>query len=501
MTIATEAPQTDETDNVSRRNLIPLVAGPAAAALVFLVMPDSLAVDTRTVAAVACLMAVWWMTEAVPLAITALIPVVAFPVLGVADITATTTPYAGSVIFLVLGGIILGLAAQSWDLHRRVALRAVLAVGTRPAQIVLGLMCASAFISMWVSNTATAVIMVPIGTSILGLIRSLNPDLQTPKLTAGVLLGIAYGVTMGSMATLIGQPPMALMRAYLDDAHDIQVGFAQWMLVGVPVAVVMLAATWVILTKLVFRSEVDEIPGGKELIRAELDSLGPITPQERRVLVIFGLAAFSWIFVPLLADMSLFANHLPWLARLDDTSVAIAAASLLFIIPRSRQDRRPLLTWQETREIPWGLLILFGGGLTLSAQFVATGLSDWIGESVSRLDFAPPLVIIGVASLVVILLTELTSNTATAAAFFPIMGAIAVGTGIDPLIMTVAITLAVSCAFMLPVATPSNSVAFATGELPIRSMIRAGIWLNIIGLIVTLLTVMTLVPLVFNVSL
>lgn len=476
------------------------LAGPIAALVVFFLLPGGPALEARAVAAVGVLMAVWWMTEAIPIPVTSLLPLVLFPFLGISEIEAAAAPYANSVIFLVLGGVLLGLATQRWNLHRRIALLTVLAVGTRPAQIVFGLMAASAFISMWVSNTATAVIMVPIGGSILALIHSLDRGQATPKLTAAVLLGIAYSVTIGSMATLIGQPPMALMRAYLVDTHDITIGFGQWMLVGVPFAAVMLAASWVVLTKIVFRSEVGEISGGRELIRRDLQALGGLSPQERRVMLVFGCTAFCWIFLPLLATIPAVASAAPWLANVDDTSVAVLAAIAMFVIPGSKDDRAPLLEWSATRDVPWGVLLLFGGGLSLSAQFTETGLSKWIGESVSALSGLPDIVLVGAAALVVVLLTELTSNTATAAAFFPIMGAIAVGAGVDPLVMTIAVTFAVSCAFMLPVATPSNAVAFATGDLPIRHMIRAGIWLNLAGFVVLLVALHTLVPMVFGVS-
>jgi len=480
---------------------VSFAAGPVAGLTVFLVLPDGLAIDAQIAAGVGALMAVWWVSEAIPIPVTSLLPLALFPTLGVADISDTSAGYAADgVIFLVLGGVMLGLATQRWNLHPRVALRTMLAVGTKPAQIVFGLMAASAFISMWVSNTATAVIMVPIGGSVLALLGSLDGGRPTPKLTAAVLLGIAYSVTIGSMATLIGQPPMALMAAYLSEAHGISVGFAEWMLVGVPFAAIMLAIAWLVLTRIVFRSEVTEIPGGRELLREQLDGMGPLSSQERWVLVVFAAAAFAWIVLPLASVAPGVTDAAPWLENIDDTSIAVLAAILMFVLPGSRADRTPLLDWSTTRDVPWGVLLLLGGGLALSAQFTDTGLSTWIGQQVSALAGLPNIVLVAAAVLLVILLTELTSNTATAAAFLPVMGAIAVGSGVDPLLMTVAVTLAVSCAFMLPVATPSNAVAFATGDLSIQSMVRAGIWLNLIGMILIIGALYTLVPLVFGVS-
>jgi sodium-dependent dicarboxylate transporter 2/3/5 len=256
---------------------------------------------------------------------------------------------------------------------------------------------------------------------------------------------------------------------------------------------------WLVLNKLVFRSEVENIQGGRAMIETELKGMGRLSPEESRVLMVFAGAVFCWVFLPLIAQFPFVQNALPWLSNINDTSVAILAAILMFVIPASK-GKGALLVWSATRDVPWGVLILFGGGLTLSAQFTATGLSAWVGGSVSGLSGLPLILILAITAIVIILLTELTSNTATAAAFFPIMGSIAVGLGIEPFLMTIVVTFAVSCAFMLPVATPSNAVAFATGDLPIKSMIRAGIWLNVIGLLVIMVALYTIVPLVFDVS-
>ncbi len=478
---------------------ISLVMGIVIGLGVFFLLPETLAFNARLVAGIAMLMATWWMTEAIPIPATSLLPLVMFPFFDIATVGETASPYAHSIVFLVLGGVLLGLATQRWNLHRRFALLTVLTVGTKPAQIVFGLMFASWFITMWVSNTATAVIMVPIGGSIIALVKSLGNGDDTPKFSASVLLGIAYAITIGSMATLIGQPPMALMRAYMEDTHGLSIGFGHWMLVGVPFSFTMLMLAWFVLNKLVFRSEVESIQGGRAMIETELKGMGRLSPEESRVLMVFAGAVFCWVFLPLIARIPVVQSALPWLGNINDTSVAILSAILMFVIPASN-GKGALLEWSATRDVPWGVLILFGGGLTLSAQFTATGLSAWVGESVSGLSDLPPILILAITAIVIILLTELTSNTATAAAFFPIMGSIAVGLGIEPFLMTIVVTFAVSCAFMLPVATPSNAVAFATGDLPIKNMIRAGIWLNIIGLLVIMVALYTIVPLVFDVS-
>ncbi|MFL4478240.1 SLC13 family permease [Paeniglutamicibacter sp. ORCA_105] len=494
----------DSFDTGPRRNLWALLGGPLAGLVLALVLPSSLAFEGRAVAGCALWMAIWWMTEAAPIPVTSMLPLVLFPLFGMDTMENVAAPYASSVVFLVLGGVILGLATEKSQLHLRIALLTIRAMGTKPSQIVFGMMLASAFISAWVSNTATAVIMVPIGVSILQLVRSIDKDAVDTKFAASMMLGIAYGVTVGSMATLIGQPPMALMKAYMASELGYDMGFGQWMLVGVPFAAVMLVLAWLVLTKLVFRSSMTEIPGGADLIRDELAKLGRMTTPERRVSAIFAAAIFCWVAVPFIAAIPAVEAALPFLGKISDTQVAMAAAIACFLVPAQKRSEAkgsaPLLGWGSARDIPWGLLLLFGGGLSLSAMFTQTGLSQWIGTQVGALQGMPPVVILLIAAIVGLGLTELTSNTATAAAFFPIMGAVAVGIGMDPVLMTIVMTLAVCSAFMLPVATPSNAVAFGTGEVSIKQMVRAGVWLNLVAIVLIVVTLYTLLPLAFGIS-
>lgn len=481
--------------------LLAVLGGPSIAILTAILLPNSLAFEGRAVAGIALWMAFWWMTEAVPIPVTSLLPIVLFPAVGAGTIGEVTSPYAGSVVFLVLGGVLLGLATERSNLHVRIALWTIKMVGTRPAQMVFGIMLASAFISAWVSNTATAVIMIPIATSVLSMVGEIDERAADKKFAASLLLGVAYGVTIGSTATLIGQPPMPLMKAYLLETFGYDMSFGRWMLVGVPWAVVMLVIAWAVLTKIVFRSDVAEIAGGKEMIERELGKLGPLTSSERRVSAIFGAAIFAWVVIPLLTDMTDLGNVIPVITKIGDTQVAIAAAILCFVIPagdtKSGQGSH-LLEWEAAKEVPWGLLLLFGGGLSLSAMFTATGLSEWVGDQVGALRSVPEWTLLLVVMLVALVLTELTSNTATAAAFLPIFGSVAVGIGMDPLLMTVTVTLAVCSAYMLPVATPSNAVAFGSGQIEISQMVRAGVWLNLISIVVILIVLYTLVPLVFG---
>ena len=487
-------------------NLKLMALGPLAGLVLGLILPESLGMPGRVAAGGALWMAIWWMTEAVPIPVTSLLPLVLFPLFGVGSFGTMAAPFANAVVFLVLGGVILGLATERSNLHRRIALRTIQAVGTRPDQIVLGLMIASAFISAWISNTATAVIMVPIGVSILHLVRDLareqGHDGRDVNFSAAVMLGIAYGVTMGSTATLIGQPPTALMKAYLLEQQGYDMGFAQWMVIGVPFAVIMLVIGWLLLTKVIFRAKLRELPGGAALIRSEVEALGPMSKAETRVAIIFLAAIFFWVAVPLLTKIAAVKAALPFLAKISSSQVAMTAAVACFLTPSGERDAngRPvaLLTWDASREIPWGLLLLFGGGLSLSAAFTATGLSVWIGNQVAAFGDMPGLVVLLIAAVVGLALTELTNNTATAAAFFPIMGSVAVGMGMDPLVMTAVMTLAVCSAYMLPVATPSNAVAFGSGEVTIKQMVRVGLWLNIISLVVIFAMIETLFPLVLT---
>lgn len=471
------------------RKRIGLVAGPVLAVVLFFFLPDDLAQPARLTAAVAIMMAAWWITETVPLAVTSLLPLVLFPALGVAKVGEAAEPYANPIIFLFMGGFMLALALQRWNLHRRIALATVLLVGTKPRQLIGGFMIATGFMSMWVSNTATAVMMLPIGISVLALTAGMSEDKKVPKnFGIALMLGIAYAASIGSLGTIIGTPPNALMVGYLAQAHDIHVGFGQWMLVGVPMSVVFMAIAWYMLVFVVFKPEIKEIPGGRRLISDEFHKLGSMNSGEKLVLVIFVLAAAAWITVPLVWPGSMF----------DDTVIAMCIAVALFVIPADLRKGVPLLNWGSAKELPWDILLLFGGGLALSAQFTDTGLSKWVGEQVGALGFLPLVVLVAAVALIVLALTELTSNTATAAAFLPLIGGVALGLGLDPMLLVVPVAIAATCAFMLPVATPPNAIAFSTGYVEIGHMIKAGIWLNLIALVLTTLTTMTLAAWVFG---
>lgn len=443
--------------------------------------------------AVAALMSVWWITEAIPIAATALLPVVLFPLLGVADGKEVSSAYFNHIIFLFIGGFLMALTMERWNLHKRIALKILLVVGMSPAKILFGFMAATAFLSMWISNTATAMMMVPI---VLSVIKSLDQNMesgQVRKYGLGLLLGIAYSASVGGMATLVGTPPnLAFSRIYTIMFPEAPaISFAQWMIVGVPIAVVMLIVLFFYLYFL-FSPKSGDISGGQESIRKAYDGLGKVKPEERIVLIAFCLLAFLWIFRK---DIDLGGFTVPGWSGLfahpkyiNDGTVAMAISLMLFIIPAPTVSEERLLNWETARRVPWRIVLLFGGGFALAQGLSASGFSAWLGEQLVFLKGIHPLVVIFFIALTLSFLTELTSNTATAQIVLPIMASMAVSMEVHPLLFMLPATLAASMAFMLPVATPPNAIVFGSGRLTMRDMARNGFVLNLIGvLLVTLL--------------
>ena len=533
---------------------IGLIGGVIAAMLVYYIMPSNAgeialaAANGKTlnvnalpiVAAVAVLMGIWWMTEAIALPATALLPMVLFPILGVDTFKNAAAPYASDTIYLFMGGFVLALAMQKWNLHTRIALGIVLLVGTSPRRLVAGFMIASGFMSMWVSNTATAVMMLPVGLSVLHLVSKLtgkDNELKqvdvnqmdeisrqgtqggfasavihkgkdvvsqikdktaayTSNFGIALMLGIAYAASIGSLGTIIGTPPNALLVAHMKNEFGIEIGFGEWMLMGVPLSIIMLIACWALLVYVLFKPEISEIPGGKEVIHQEYKKLGAMSRAEWLVGGVFVLAALCWIFLGFI-----FKHYGVKVASLDSV-IAMSVAVLLFIIPANSNHER-LIDWDTAKKLPWDILILFGGGLALSAQFSKTGLSLWIGHQVSALGFMPIILIILIVTALVIFLTEITSNTATAAAFLPVIAGVAIGLGYEGeniMLFTIPVALAATCAFMLPVATPPNAIAYGSGYVRISDMIKAGLWLNIIGIFLITLTIIFLTTTVFGLN-
>lgn len=448
----------------------------------------------RLTAAVAVLMGAWWMTEAIPLAATALVPLVVFPLSQVVSFGDISPSYADPTIFLFMGGFILALGMQKWNLHRRLALSVVLLVGTRPKQLILGFMIATGFLSMWVSNTATAVVMLPIGMSVLGLTSEIVGGMKKQKKFAtALMLAIAYSASIGSLGTIIGTPPNTLMAAYMSSSQGIEIGFFDWMMVGVPLAVVFMVIAWLVLIT-VFKPEMKEIPGGKQLIQKELRDMGSMSRAEKTAGVIFVAAALSWVFIPLATDW------FGWGITIADAAIGMTAGLLMFIIPVDEKGTR-VIAWEDAQEMPWDVLLLFGGGLALSSMFGNSGLSLWIGEQSKAMEALPLVVLVAAVAALVLVLTEFTSNTATAATFLPIMGGVAVGIGLtaeqdmNVMLLVIPVALAATCAFMLPVATPPNAIAYSSGYVRIGDMVKGGLWLNVIAVfLITIVVFLLAVP-------
>uniref|UniRef100_Q07S52 Anion transporter n=1 Tax=Rhodopseudomonas palustris (strain BisA53) TaxID=316055 RepID=Q07S52_RHOP5 len=443
------------------------------AATLLLPPPEGMSPQAWLVAGVAVLMAIWWITEALPIAATALVPLLLFPLFGIATMRETAAPYADPIIFLFLGGFIVATAMQRWSLHRRIGLRVIGLVGTAPNRLSAGFLLSTAFLSMWISNSATAIMMLPVAISVLALFSRDDTANEETHRNLGIvlMLAVAYGANIGGLATLIGTPPNALLAGYMAREHHVTIGFAQWMVLGLPVAVILLLGAWWILIR-VYPVDRGITANAADVVRAELAKLGAMTPAEIRVACVFGLTALAWMTRPL------YAGFVP---AIDDSVIAIVAALALFLLPSGSREGGRLLVWDDLAALPWGVLILFGGGLTLAAGISASGLAAWLGAAVGAFATWPVILIVTAATIAMLFLTELSSNTASAATFLPIGGAIAMGIGIDPLALTVPLALASSCAFMLPVATPPNAIVFASGRVSIGQMARIGLLVNLLA--------------------
>jgi sodium-dependent dicarboxylate transporter 2/3/5 len=455
------------------RRAIGLAAGAAGLLLTLLLpAPAGLEAEAWRTAGVTLLMICWWISEAVPIPVTALVPLVAFPLLGILNMEAAAAPYANPIVFLFFGGFVLARAVEKWGLHRRVALHVVRAAGTRPSRLVGGFMLAAAALSMWISNTATAIMMLPIGISLIALVEG-TPGAEPARLRnfgLALMLGIAYGASIGGIGTLIGTPPNALLAGFMLENYGFRVGFVQWMLVGLPIVAVLLPVTWLILTRWVFAVDQTEYPETARLIREEISALGAPGRGERMVAAVFLLTAAAWVTRPL---------YEPWLPGLTDTGIAIAAAISLFLLPVHPERGEFLLDWKAAEGLPWGVLLLTGGGLSLAAAVSRTGLAGWVGTGLATLDTLPVLALMFAFTVVLVLLTEIMSNTAALAAFLPVIAAVALGLGAHPLLLAVPAAVGASCAFMMPMATPPNAIVFSSGRVTIPQMARAGVALNL----------------------
>jgi len=465
----------------------------------------------RTTLGMMVWMATWWLTEAVDIEVTALLPVVAFPLLGIAPLTKVLPPYAADVIFLFMGGFIIGLAIERWGLDRRIAFFTLRLVGARPGAIIGGFMVVTAFLSMWVSNTATAAMMVPIALSVIDLVlRSRTgtglkesggiPQDRIPErnFATGLLLCVAYAASIGGIATIIGSPPNGIAVRYIQQTFQKEVSFFDWLLVGGPFTLIFLPIAWLMVTRVLFRCDMGEIAGGRQHFDEEYRKLGPLTRGEKIVLGVFSVTACLWIFSPLLKPMVI-AGMKP-LAGLSDAGIAMLAAMALFLIPVDRAKGVRAMDWNTAVKLPWGVLMLFGGGLTLAASIEANGVSEFIGNSSRGLAGLHPLLLLLAITAMTVFLSELTSNTAQVATMVPVLAAMAPVLGMNPYVLILACTLGASSAYMMPVGTPPNAIVFGTGLVRMPQMMKAGVWLNLAGiLVIVALSWFFIAPLLGNV--
>jgi sodium-dependent dicarboxylate transporter 2/3/5 len=472
------------------RQLAGLFLGPILFALMLVVpTPAGMEPAAQKMASVALLMATWWMCESIPIPATSLLPIALFPLLGIMPTGKATAPYASHLIFLFMGGFIIALSMQRWNLHRRIAMNIVKTVGFSPGRLIFGFMAATAALSAFVSNTATTVMMMPIGLAIIahvveegkkeGLDREI--DFSPDKFAFGLnlMLGIAYAASIGGIATLIGTPPNTILAGYLQKTYGYEITFANWMKVGVPLVLVLLPLCWLWLTRVANPMKLKKVPGGRDMINRELRQMGAMNTGERWTALVFLLTALAWIFRKNIGFL------FPDPKMVTDAAIAMTGAILLFLIPINLKKNQFVMDWHWAAKMPWGVLILFGGGLSMAAGFKDTKLADWIGNQVGLLDNAPILVLVIAVTTLIIFLTELTSNTATAAMVMPILSAVAIGLGQSPLLLIVPAAIAASCAFMLPVATPPNAIVFGSGYVSIPQMVKSGFGLNIISIVLS----------------
>lgn len=481
----------------NKSKLIPLILGPLVALLFYFILPEQYITSAgvsetfshaaRACAAIVLWMAIWWFTEAVPIAVTSLLPIVLFPLFGVMGSSDTLKEYANGTIFLFLGGFLIAAGIARWHLDRRIALLTIRIVGTKPQQIILGLLLSTSFISAWVSNTATAAMMVPIALAVLKVVRSTREDLRIDRAEHNfgvcVLLAVAYGASLGGVLTLIGTPPNGIFARFVEQTYNLSVSFIDWMLIAFPIVVVMIAATQLLMTKVLFRELVSELPGGKDWVMHEYSKLGPMSRGEKIVLTVFVTAALLWCFGPVIRGIQI-GDMTPF-KPLSDTVIAMGAGIILFIIPVDYKRGVHALDWSSASDtVAWDVLLLFGGGLSMAAAIQKTDLADIIGAQATFLSSLPEVAAISGLTTLTVFASEFTSNTALAATMMPLVAAVADSIGMHPEALLVATTFGASLAFMMPVGTPPNAIIFGTGRIRIAEMIRAGFCLNVCGIVV-----------------
>ena len=477
--------------SISPKN-IGLVSGPLAFILILLFFhPEGLNPAANAILASTIWIAIWWITEAIPIAVTALLPIILFPLTGGLGLSETTASFGHKYVFLYVGGFIIAIAIQKWNLHKRIALNIINFIGTNVVNIILGFMAATAFMSMWISNTATAVMMLPIAIAIVAQLKDDPNTIEKENLIFGkaLMLGIAYSASIGGLSTLIGTPPNLVLAGVVEETFGYEITFTQWFKFGFPISVVLLFLCWKYLTSFAFKFKQKSFPGGREEIRKQLRALGNISYEEKLVAGVFALTAFAWI-----SRSFLLKSIIP---EIDDTIIGLIGAIVIFLLPTKNKKRR-LINWDEAVKLPWGILLLFGGGMALATGFKDSGLALWIGSQMTLLDGISLFLLVFILIAAVNFLTEITSNLATTAMLLPILYPMAITIDVHPFILMVSATVAATCAFMLPVATPPNAVVFGSGYLRIPDMVRVGIWMNLLSIILLSLFVYFLLPILWD---
>ena len=460
----------------------------------FFLEAEGLSNQANAVLASTLWIAIWWITEAIPIAATSLLPIILFPLSGALPLADTTSSFGHRFVFLYLGGFILALAIQKWNLHKRIALNIIMVVGTNVQKIILGFMVATAFLSMWISNTATAVMMLPIGIAIIKQMKDLKNSPEDENLIFGkaLMLSIAYSASIGGIATLIGTPPNLVFAGIIQEVYNIEISFLKWFQFGFPISILLLAISWIYLTKVAFKFKQNEFNEGKEEINRQLEELGPISYEEKIVLSVFVVTGLAWILRTYLLNK--------FIPNLDDSIIALISGISLFLFQANNQEGKneKIMNWEDAVKLPWGILLLFGGGLAIAQGFQSSGLANWIAENLTQLNGFSLFIILLVLITAVNFLTEITSNLATTAMLLPILAPTAVILGVHPYLLMVGATLAASCAFMLPVATPPNAIVFGSNYLKISDMVRVGILMNIISIIIIFMMVYFILPILWN---
>ena len=471
---------------------IGLLSGPLAFILVlFFFQPEGLNPEAKAILASTIWIAIWWITEAIPIAVTALLPIILFPLTGGLDLTQTTASFGHKYVFLYVGGFIIAIAIQKWNLHKRIALNIIRIIGTNVVKIILGFMIATAFMSMWISNTATAVMMLPIAMAIVAQLKD-NPNTiedENEIFGKALMLGIAYSASIGGVSTLIGTPPNLVLAGVVEETFGYEITFSEWFKFGFPISIILLFICWKYITGIAFKFKQKDFPGGREEINNQLKLIGKISYEEKLIAIVFSLTAFAWVTRDYLLKILI--------PVIDDTIIAMVSAIIIFLLP-TKDGKRRLLNWDEAVKLPWGILLLFGGGMALAAGFKESGLALWIGNQMTLLDGVSLFLLVFILITSVNFLTEITSNLATTAMLLPILYPMAINIDVHPFILMVSTTVAASCAFMLPVATPPNAVVFGSGYLRIPDMVKIGIWMNIISIFLLTFFIFYLLPLLWN---